>query len=206
MSFQRECKMVVCGGGAVGKSALTISMIQQFFVDDYDPTIEDSYRKTVRVDDEVTLMDILDTAGQDEYSVMRDLYMRTGEGFLLVYSIDSRRSFDELQSFHSQILRVKDCDKVPMILVGNKCDLEAHREVSRSEAMALAESWGIPFLETSARIRQNVEEAFCGLVREIRDERASRINAGFKGAKKCKDPKAAKGLKNIKAKAGCNIL
>ena len=71
-AYMNECKMVVCGSGAVGKSALTIQCIQNFFCDGYDPTIEDSYRKTVRVDDEVTLMDILDTAGQEEYSAMRD--------------------------------------------------------------------------------------------------------------------------------------
>lgn len=74
---------------------------------------------------------MLDTAGQEEYSAMREQYMRTGEGFLLVYSITSRQSFEEILTFQQQILRVKDKDYFPIIIVGNKCDLDAEREVSR---------------------------------------------------------------------------
>lgn len=74
-----EYKLVVVGAGGVGKSALTIQLIQNHFVDEYDPTIEDSYRKQVVIDGETCLLDILDTAGQEEYSAMRDQYMRTGK-------------------------------------------------------------------------------------------------------------------------------
>jgi GTPase KRas protein len=105
---RQEYKLVVVGGGGVGKSALTIQFIQSHFVDEYDPTIEDSYRKQCVIDEEVALLDILDTAGQEEYSAMREQYMRTGEGFLLVYSIIDKNSFEEIQGFHNQILRVKD--------------------------------------------------------------------------------------------------
>ena len=73
---------------------------------------------------------MLDTAGQEEYSAMREQYMRTGEGFLLVYSITSRQSFEEIVTFQQQILRVKDKDYFPIIVVGNKCDLDAERQVS----------------------------------------------------------------------------
>lgn len=73
---------------------------------------------------------MLDTAGQEEYSAMREQYMRTGEGFLLVYSITSRQSFEEIVTFQQQILRVKDKDYFPIIVVGNKCDLEGERQVS----------------------------------------------------------------------------
>ena len=91
----------------------------------------DSYRKQCVIDDEVALLDVLDTAGQEEYSAMREQYMRTGEGFLLVYSITSRQSFEEISTFQQQILRVKDKDYFPIIIVGNKCDLDSEREVSR---------------------------------------------------------------------------
>src|SRR5271154_2215237 len=91
----------------------------------------DSYRKQCVIDDEVALLDVLDTAGQEEYSAMREQYMRTGEGFLLVYSITSRQSFEEIMTFQQQILRVKDKDYFPIIVVGNKCDLEGEREVSK---------------------------------------------------------------------------
>ncbi|EPS43320.1 hypothetical protein H072_2692 [Dactylellina haptotyla CBS 200.50] len=167
-TFLREYKLVVVGGGGVGKSCLTIQLIQSHFVDEYDPTIEDSYRKQCVIDDEVALLDVLDTAGQEEYSAMREQYMRTGEGFLLVYSITSRTSFEEIVQFQQQILRVKDKDYFPLVVVGNKCDLETDRQVSTQEGRSLADSFGCPFLETSAKARINVDESFYELVREIR--------------------------------------
>jgi GTPase KRas protein len=169
-ALSTEYKLVIVGGGGVGKSALTIQFIQQHFIDEYDPTIEDSYRKQVQIGDEICLLDILDTAGQEEYSAMRDQYMRTGQGFVMVYSITSRSSFDEITAFREQILRVKDKDYVPVILAGNKCDLERERQVTTNEGQELAKSFGCPFVETSAKARINVDEAFHGLVKEIRKE------------------------------------
>ncbi|KAA1067959.1 Ras GTPase [Puccinia graminis f. sp. tritici] len=166
--FLREYKLVVVGGGGVGKSALTIQFIQSHFVDEYDPTIEDSYRKQCVIDEEVALLDVLDTAGQEEYSAMREQYMRTGEGFLLVYSITSRNSFEEISTFHQQILRVKDKDYFPVIVVANKCDLEYERQVGAHEGRELARHFGCRFIETSAKQRINVDEAFSSLVKEIR--------------------------------------
>ncbi|KAI9597439.1 ras family-domain-containing protein [Syncephalis fuscata] len=177
--FLREYKLVVVGGGGVGKSALTIQFIQSHFVDEYDPTIEDSYRKQCVIDDEVALLDVLDTAGQEEYSAMREQYMRSGEGFLLVYSITARDSYEEIATFHQQILRVKDKDFFPMIVVGNKCDLEAERQVSNQEGRELAKHWKCRFIETSAKQKINVDEAFYFLVREIRQfTAASSPNGG----------------------------
>lgn len=164
----RQYKLVVVGGGGVGKSALTIQFIQSHFVQDYDPTIEDSYRKQCVIDDRVAQLDILDTAGQEEFSAMREQYMRTGEGFLLVFSVTDKSSFDEIPRFHTQILRVKDKDEFPMILVGNKSDLENERTVSTAEAQEIGRQLKIPYLETSAKQRINVEASFHDLVRVIR--------------------------------------
>jgi GTPase KRas protein len=166
--FVREYKLVVVGGGGVGKSCLTIQLIQKHFIDEYDPTIEDSYRQQCTIDDETALLDVLDTAGQEEYSAMREQYMRTGEGFLLVYSITSRQSFEEIMTYQQQILRVKDKDFFPVIVVGNKCDLESERQVSTQEGQELANHYNCKFIETSARTNVNVEEAFHDIVREIR--------------------------------------
>lgn len=166
--FLREYKLVVVGGGGVGKSALTIQFIQGHFVDEYDPTIEDSYRKQCFIDDEVALLDVLDTAGQEEYGAMREQYMRTGEGFLLVYSITSRPSFDEISVFHQQILRVKDKDYFPVVVIANKIDLDNERQVHREEGQQLARSFGSTQMETSAKARINVDESFHELVRAIR--------------------------------------
>jgi len=184
-----EYKLVIVGGGGVGKSALTIQLISNHFIDEYDPTIEDSYRKQVTIDNETCLLDILDTAGQEEYSAMRDQYMRTGQGFILVYSITSRSSFDEITSFHEHILRVKDKDNFPMLLAGNKCDLERERQVTTLEGQDLAKSFGCPFVEASARKRINIEEVFYGLVREIRKDMMKGMKAGKQ-----------------KKKGGCSVL
>ena len=102
---------------------------QSYFVTDYDPTIEDSYQKQCVIDGTVAKLDILDTAGQEEFSAMREQYMRSGEGFLLVFSLSDRRSFEDAARFHKEILRVKDRDEFPVMLVGNKADLDSQRVV-----------------------------------------------------------------------------
>ncbi|KAL6044478.1 Ras GTPase [Balamuthia mandrillaris] len=174
-------QVVILGEGAVGKSALTIQFTQNLFVKDYDPTIESSYRKQITIGDEVCMLDILDTAGQEEYSVMRDQYIRTGGGFLLVYSIVNRDSFDAMEDFRDQILRVKDSPNYPMVLCGNKCDLEDERVISKEEGENLAKKFGCPFFETSAKLRINIEEAFTQLVVDIKKRQESKPEQGSGG-------------------------
>ena len=98
--------------GGVGKSALTIQLIQNHFVEEYDPTIEDSYRKQVVIDGETCLLNILDTAGQEEFSAMRDQYMRTGEGFLIVFAVNNAKSFDDI----TQVLVESSVSVVTMLV------------------------------------------------------------------------------------------
>nr|WEL12725.1 GTPase KRas 1 [Halisarca dujardinii]WEL12757.1 Ras GTPase [Halisarca dujardinii] len=180
-----EYKLVVVGAGGVGKSALTIQLIQNHFVDEYDPTIEDSYRKQVVIDSETCLLDILDTAGQEEYSAMRDQYMRTGEGFLCVFAVDNKKSFEDVETYRGQILRVKDLDDIPMLLVGNKVDLP-RREVDNKDASEYAKSKNMPYIETSAKTRQGVDDAFYCLVREIRRYKQRKSDAKEQQKKKKK--------------------
>ena len=94
--------------------------------------------------------------------------MKSGQGFLLVFSITSLSSLNELYELREQIVRIKDDDRVPLVIVGNKSDLEDHRAVSRGRAFAVSEGWGhAPYYETSARRRANVDEAFQDLCRQI---------------------------------------
>ena len=176
MSEDLEYKLVVLGSGGVGKSSLVIRLVTDNFLDEYDPTIEDSYRKQVMIDEEPALLDILDTAGQEEFSSMQDQWMRDGKGFLLVYNIVSRPTLDEVCTLYDKILRTKDTDKVPIVLVGNKCDLEDERQVQHSEGADLAKQWGCKFFETSAKMKLNNEACFSELVREIRRQNKPTIS------------------------------
>eukprot|EP01129_Flabellula_baltica_P006493 TRINITY_DN2435_c0_g1_i3.p1 TRINITY_DN2435_c0_g1~~TRINITY_DN2435_c0_g1_i3.p1 ORF type:complete len:188 (+),score=33.67 TRINITY_DN2435_c0_g1_i3:66-629(+) len=163
----REYKLIVVGTNGVGKSALTIQFIMNKFIPDYDPTIEDSYRKQTAINGETCILDILDTAFQEEYSAMRDRYLRTGEGFILVYDITSQESLDGLAAFNDQVISVKDDEDVPRVLVGNKCDLEHERKVPFHVGQATAKEWGVSFVETSAKEGKNVDNVFCEVARLI---------------------------------------
>ncbi|CAG9943602.1 unnamed protein product [Clonostachys rosea f. rosea IK726] len=184
-------KLVVLGDGGVGKTALTIQLCLQHFVETYDPTIEDSYRKQVVIDGQPCMLEVLDTAGQEEYTALRDQWIRDGEGFVLVYSISSRSSFGRIKRFHHQIQRVKESvassptypgspmatsnsnQPVPIMLVGNKSDRVTEREVSTQEGHALARELGCEFVEASAKNCINVEKAFYDVVRILRRQRQS---------------------------------
>ncbi|KAF2264181.1 putative ras small monomeric GTPase [Lojkania enalia] len=174
---QREYHIVVLGSGGVGKSCLTAQFVQNVWIESYDPTIEDSYRKAIEVDGRHVILEILDTAGTEQFST--ELYMKTGQGFLLVFSITSMSSLYELTELREQIQRIKEDDRVPMVLVGNKSDLEEDRSVPRPRAFKLSQEWGnVPYYETSARRRANVDEVFVDLCRQIilKDQREYREN------------------------------
>ena len=165
------------------------------FVETYDPTIEDSYRKQVVIDSQSCMLEVLDTAGQEEYTALRDQWIRDGEGFILVYSITSRSSFTRIRKFHNQIQRVKEStsasspttagyltsptsptmhmghQSAPVMLVGNKSDRVTDREVSIQEGSALAKDMGCQFVEASAKNCINVEKAFYDVVRSLRNMR-----------------------------------
>lgn len=136
----------------------------------------------MEVDGQQCMLEILDTAGTEQFTAMRDLYMKNGQGFILVYSITAQSTFNDLQDLREQILRVKveqnlkfiihvsfinifcyllifkDTDDVPMVLVGNKCDLEDERVVGKELGKQLAQQFNCSFMETSAKAKINVND------------------------------------------------
>ncbi|SCV74599.1 BQ2448_7628 [Microbotryum intermedium] len=159
------------GGGGVGKSAITVRFVHSLFVEKYDPTIEDSYRKTMVVDGITCHCDIMDTAGTEQFMALHSMYMKTGDGFVLVFSLSSMESVSELQNIREQIHRIKEAEsriRVPLVLCGNKCDLGAERQVPRDVAVGLSRAWGgVPYYETSARKEINIQEVFEDVVRQM---------------------------------------
>ncbi|ELU08532.1 hypothetical protein CAPTEDRAFT_158614 [Capitella teleta] len=177
-------KIVILGDGGVGKSALTMQFVCHEFLDYHDPTIEDSYQHQVHIDSRVAHLDILDTAGQPEFATIREQYMRTGEGYVICYSITDKRSFEEAIEYKKLINRYARVDHIPIVLVGNKSDLEHLRRVGVSDGEALSKEWACPFHETSAALRRNVDVVFHDLIREIRRKEHDENVASLKDLKK----------------------
>lgn len=186
-----DYKIVVLGAGGVGKSSVTVQFVQGVYVESYDPTIEDSYRKQIEVDGRACDLEILDTAGVAQFTAMRELYIKSGKGFLLVYSVTDENSLKELLALREQVLRIKDADNVPMVLIGNKCDLDDERMLSIDDGIKVSQQWGlVPFYETSAMYKTNVDEAFVDVVRQIMRKEAQ-ISAEKKQAKEIQKQQAA---------------
>lgn len=163
----REFKVVVLGPGGVGKSALTVQFISGKFVEKYDPTVEDFYRKEIQISGIPAILEILDTAGTEQFASMRDLYIRNGQGFIIVFSLTSKQSFQDIRLIREQILRVKGTDRVPIVIAANKSDIIAQREVSSEEIYKLAQEWCLPLMETSAKNTKNVNDLFTEIVKQM---------------------------------------
>ncbi len=126
---------------------------------------------------------------------MREQYMRGGEGFILVYTVTEQRSFQEVRKFKEMIDRVRNYEKVPIVVVGNKKDLEDRRQVSTKEGEMLSKSFNCPFFETSAALRNNVDETFIEIVRCIRKkENDDFVAAGGKSAGSAKKTESGSGF------------
>ncbi|KAK3332343.1 P-loop containing nucleoside triphosphate hydrolase protein [Cercophora scortea] len=163
--------LVVLGDDGVGKTEL----VNQFlgpYVEDFDPILEDtSGQKYVVVDGQPCVMHLIDFTGNNlkEYMALCEMYIRTGDGFVIVYSVTNRSSFEQVLEHYMQAMRMDNL-KWPRAApaIGNKSEETALREVSFEEGQTLAWELGCQFIETSARDLVNVKETFRDLVRAIR--------------------------------------
>ena len=184
MPVKPEYKVTLLGAGGVGKSALTLRIISGQFTPTYNPTIEDYYRHDTSVDGVgQCIVEILDTAGTEQFASMRQLYITNGEAFALVYSIDSRDSFEEVQEIYTQLTELKKREELTVVLVGNKADLTGKREVDTQDGVQAAKQMNnCRFVETSAKDGSNVEYFFDLLVSSV----DKRIRKGHSDAGKSK--------------------
>ncbi len=169
---REKCEIVVVGEPGVGKSATVMRFMTNAFYDEYDPTIEDNYRRQCDVDDQTVILDVLDTAAPEEYSAMRDGYIRSAHGFVLMFSIVDRQSFERAYDYLMKIENFTDYRKEtpPVLLVGNKCDLSDERTVDSDEANDFVKevSTASKYMECSAKTGHLVETVFFETVRLVR--------------------------------------
>ncbi|XP_066473646.1 GTP-binding protein Di-Ras2 [Tiliqua scincoides] len=156
-----DYRVVVFGAGGVGKSSLVLRFVKGTFRDSYIPTIEDTYRQVISCDKSICTLQITDTTGSHQFPAMQRLSISKGHAFILVFSVTSRQSLEELKPIYEQICQIKgDIDSIPIMLVGNKSDEDHNREVQTSDGEAMAKKWKCAFMETSAKTNHNVKELF----------------------------------------------
>ena len=189
MSRPNEVNICVLGEWGVGKTSLIVRLITDNFVEDYEPKLDDSWRKMMEVDGEVVLLDILDTY-EEEFQSLMDQYVGQAEAFLILYSVGSFKSFENVKECLELVYRLKETGDVPIVVVGHKSDLEEEeRVVSKEEGeyyVGLHE--GVLFVEASAKNRENVEEAFEMVVRRHRELRKGAWEKGVEKTVEMSDP------------------
>ncbi|EIW57833.1 ras-domain-containing protein [Trametes versicolor FP-101664 SS1] len=160
---------VVLGAGGVGKSALVMRYGKNTFLDQYDPTIEEEYEVTVEYEGKRSYLQILDTAGVEQFTGINETCIENGQGFVLVFSLTQEASLKDVDHIRQQIYRIKGGEQdIPIVVVGTKMDLTGEREVSSETMQELAVKWGLPFYETSAKKGWHVNEVFNHLLSRMR--------------------------------------
>ena len=152
----------------VGKSSLTYRLINYSAPEEHDPTIEDKFVTQVTIDNKQVTISVLDTAGQEDYQKsLLDTWIDAGQGFLLVFALNDKDSFNDLDKKKARIDIIKKREKCPIILVGNKSDLQNERKISRKEGEDKAKLWGASYIETSAINDDNCKNAFVECAKKI---------------------------------------
>jgi Ras-related protein Rab-1A len=153
-------KVLLLGNSDVGKSSLLLRFVDSVWNDAFVPTIGVDFKvKTLEINNKKVKMQIWDTAGEERFRTVVSTYFRGAHGILLLYDVTNRDSFKNLENWLIEIEK-NSSEKVLKILLGNKCDLNDDREIQPDEGRAFADRNGMEFMETSAKMNTNVNEAF----------------------------------------------
>jgi len=201
-----EYKIVVLGSSGVGKSAVNVKFVTGAFVDRYDPAVQDSYKKTIEIDGVSVSFEIIEPACET-FTAMRDIHLKEGHGFLLVFSIVNRSSFLDTQEMRDDIVRVKDTDDFPCVLVGNKSDLSFQRQVPTEDGINLANKYlNCSYIEASAKNNGNIEEVFTALIRTMLDKYHPKLRETKKKKEEKKDQPEVDLLVDVPCYKKCYLL
>ena len=194
-------KVLLLGNSNVGKSSLFLRFVDDIWNDTFVPTIGVDFKiKTFNIDEKKIKMQIWDTAGQERFKNIIASYYRGAHGILLIYDVTDKESFKNLSNWLIEI--EKNASKnVLKVLIGNKTDLEEKRVITYNQGKEFADSYGLKYIETSAKKNLNVNEAFETLGRELMQA------SDDKKIGKSKDKKIsvtkAEDLNNQEQKKGC---
>lgn len=162
-------KVLLIGDSGVGKSSLLLKFTDRVFTDHYISTIGVDFKiQTLQMDDKIIKLQLWDTAGQERFRTITTSYYRGAHGIIIVFDITDKESFANIKTWMTEIDRFAS-DNVCKILIGNKSDLEKHREVSKEDAKELANKYKIDYIEASAKDSTNVQQLFVELTRQIKE-------------------------------------
>ncbi|KAF9330819.1 GTP-binding protein [Podila minutissima] len=167
-SYDYLIKLLLIGDSGVGKSCLLLRFSDDSFTPSFITTIGIDFKiRTIELDGKRIKLQIWDTAGQERFRTITTAYYRGAMGILLVYDVTDERSFSNIRNWFSNVEQHAS-EGVNKILIGNKCDMLDKKVVQKDQGQALADEFGIKFLETSAKSNICVEEAFFSLARDIK--------------------------------------
>ena len=153
-------KIVIVGNPGVGKSCIMTQFVDKMFYDSYISTIGIDFKvTTINIGNKRVKLQLWDTAGQERFRTITNSYYRSAHGVVIVYSVTDRSSFDQVQSWIANAIQQSQ-DNVPMLILGNKTDLESSRQVSTAEGQKFADMHNILFAEVSAKASNNIATGF----------------------------------------------
>jgi len=168
-------KLLLIGDSGVGKSSLLLRFADDTYTETYISTIGVDFKiRTVEIEGKVIKLQIWDTAGQERFRTITSSYYRGAHGIIVVYDVTDGDSFRSVEKWITEIERFAGTE-VTKMMVGNKADMVAAKEVEYTEAKEFADRKGMPFIETSAKKNMNVEEAFMGLTKDIKTKMSAGI-------------------------------
>ncbi len=160
-------KIVVLGDGGVGKTCLTLTFVKKEFKTDYIPTLGvDIYTKDFNLGQTVITLIIWDIAGQQKFDLVRKQYYKGTQGALIVFDLTRINTFHSVDTWYKELTENAG-ERIPIVLLGNKVDVEEGREVSAEQCSLLAKKLGCEYFDTSAKTGKNVDQAFLTLLKKI---------------------------------------